>query len=401
MNSLQTVVVVGAGVAGVRAIQSMRSSGFNGHLTLVGGEAGLPYDRPPLSKDFLLDESVAADITLLSSEDLDTLGVEYLSGVRVERLDPAERVLHADGGLRLPFDGAVLCPGASPRRLSCPGTELAGVRYLRTLDDAVAIRSLLSAGRRMIVVGGGFIGVEAAVLAAGLGLDVTVVDIQEMPFQVLLGRQAADLLLRHLRKAGVKFVGGRVVASFEGLDKLTTVTLNDGSRIDADLALVGIGAAPDVAWLAGTAVLSSDGIEADEFCRTAIDGVYAAGDACRWLNLAYGSPMRVEHWTNAIDQATAAAANLTCELAGEAHSRTPYRAVPYFWSSQGAMLVQFVGVRPAGCEGEMERSLQDENRWAITYRDQRGSLVGALAVNWPARAVRARKDIRSRVLTAD
>lgn len=401
MSGLKTVVVVGAGVAGVRAVQSMRSSGFDGRLTLIGAERGLPYDRPPLSKDYLLDESVAGDITLLRPDDLVALDVEYVSGVRVERLDPAERILHAQGGLRLPFDGAVLCPGASPRRLACPGTDLAGVQYLRTLDDASVIRRFLSRGGRMVVVGGGFIGVEAAVLAAGLGLDVTVIDIQELPFQLLLGTRAAELLGRRLRTAGVKFIGGSGVEAFEGRDRLDTVTLNDGRRVAADLALVGIGAAPDVGWLADAAVLSSDGIEADEFCRTAVDGVYAAGDACRWLNLAYGESMRVEHWTNATDQATAAAANLAFELAGEAEARTPYRAVPYFWSSQGGALVQFVGVRPAGCEGEMERSPQDENRWAISYRDQRGSLVGALAVNWPARAVRARKDIRSTVLAVN
>jgi 3-phenylpropionate/trans-cinnamate dioxygenase ferredoxin reductase component len=387
------VVVVGASLAGLRAAEELRHEGHRGPVIIVGDEDHPPYDRPPLSKQFLAGKWDVERIHHHTPDKLDALGLELRLGRRAVSLDTTAHTVTCDDGGQLTYDGLIVATGASARRL--PGTEaMPGVHTLRTLDDCLALRAILgSAGEaaRVVVIGAGFIGSEVAATCHGLGATVTVVEALPTPLARVLGEQMGAVCAGLHRAAGVSLRTGvgveRVSASPEGGTGSTRseVHLDDGTVLEADLVVVGIGVVPNVGWLEDAGLLVDDGVVCDSQLFAA-DGVVAAGDVARWHHPSLDEQLRVEHWTNAAEGGAAAARNL---VAGT-DAATPYDPVPFFWSDQYQTKIQFVG-RTGPDVAVVDGSL-DDDRFAVAYGSQ-GRLVGALSFNRPARLMALRKMI--------
>jgi NADPH-dependent 2,4-dienoyl-CoA reductase/sulfur reductase-like enzyme len=390
MRGLDTVVVVGASLAGVRAVQALRREGFEGRVVLVGGEPHWPpFDRPPLSKQVLTGEWEAEKARLRVA---DPFAADLVLGRRARALDLSGRRLILEDDTRVAFDGLVVTTGATPRRL--PGTEgLGGVHVLRRVDDAVALRQDLTRARRVAVIGAGFIGCEVASSCRALGVDVTVVEALDLPLQRVLGPAMGQVAADLHRSHGVDLRLGVGVGRIEGQERVERLVLGDGSVVDADVVVVGIGVRPDTDWLVDSGLTVDDGVVCDEACvAVGSDGrVVAAGDVVRWPHPLFGRSVRLEHWTNASDQAGHAAKALVhgSEVAG------PFDAVPYFWSDQHGTKFQFLGDSLPGDDVVVvEGAVEDGKFVAVYVRD--GITVGALCVNWPARAVSWRERIGAR-----
>jgi NADPH-dependent 2,4-dienoyl-CoA reductase/sulfur reductase-like enzyme len=381
---VERIVVVGASLAGLRAVEALRRGGFTGTLTLVGAEEHLPYDRPPLSKQVLAGDWDVDRVWLRKADDYEPLGLDLRLGRRATDLDVEGREVVLHGGELLPYDAVIVATGAVARRL--PGTpQLDGVVELRTLDDALALRAAFEQQPRVVVVGAGFIGSEVAATARERGLDVTVLEALPVPLSRGLGdRMGAACAALHLDH-GVDLRCGIGVAGFEGDRRVSGVRLTDGSVVPADVVVVGVGVAPTTVWLESSGLELNDGVVCDEHCRAA-PGIYAAGDVARWTNPLFGESMRVEHWTNAADQGQAAAENL---LAGEGRG-TPFAPVPYFWSDQYDVKIQFVGRSRPGDDVEVVDGSVETHRFVALY-GRAGRLVGCLGFSRPRLVMRYRR----------
>jgi NADPH-dependent 2,4-dienoyl-CoA reductase/sulfur reductase-like enzyme len=352
---------------------------------VVGDEPHRPYDRPPLSKEILSGKWEAARTALAGGEQ--DHGARWRLGRRAVRLHAAERTVELDTGERVGFDGLLIATGARPRRL--PGTPaLPGIHVLRTLDDALAIRTDLEGGPRVCVVGAGFIGAEVAASCRARGLDVTLLEALPVPLGRVLGERTGAFCAALHRDHGVDLRCGVGVAGFAGASRVEEVRLSDGTRIPADLVVIGIGVEPNTGWLAGSGLDLSDGVACDATCATKLPGVFAAGDVARWHNPAYGQSMRVEHWTNAVEQGIAAAENL---LAGA--GARPFASVPFFWSDQYDVKIQMAGRPAPDDEVRVAHGQEGEPRFVVLY-GRRGRLVAALGFNRASLVVRYRAAIR-------
>ena len=332
------VVIVGASVAGVAAADGLRSNGFEGPVTLLEAERHPPYDKPPLSKAALDPGWDAARGLLRSDEHFAEKRVDLRLGARVDQLHGAERVLTLKSGERLRADHVVLAPGLRARRFRWL-PDLPGVHTIRTRDDSDAVRAALARRPRVVVVGGGFIGAETASVAAGMGLSVTVVEIQALPFQNLFGAEVAGVLAGWHRDAGVELATGVGVRTLHGDQRgVEGVELADGRVIPADLVILGLGGEPAIEWLAGSGVEVREGIVCDEHGRSSVPRVWAAGDAAEWRDPATGLSRRIEHWTTAKEQGAAVAHAIV--RPDEAPREL---TVPYFWSDQHGTRLQSLG----------------------------------------------------------
>jgi 3-phenylpropionate/trans-cinnamate dioxygenase ferredoxin reductase component len=371
---MRRVVVVGAGMAGVRTAVGLREEGYQGRIQVVGEEPHPPYDRPPLSKALLRGtaESSAFDI------DFQALDVELLLGRRAVGLRPAEHTLLTDAG-PVPYDRLVLATGAEP--VSLPGTaDIPGIHLLRTLDDAVALRPVLERGGRCVVVGAGWIGAEFATAARAAGSEVTVVEAAERPLASVLPAEITDHMSSWYRAAGATLLTGTAVEAVEP----GAVLLADGTRIEAEAVVVGIGARPATDWLAGSGIeLGADrAIVADDHLRAGADDVFAVGDCASFPSARYGVRLLIHHWDNAVQGPRAVAANL---LGGDAR----YDPVPYFWSEQFGRFVQYIGHHGAADE-TVWRGDPAEPAWSVCWlRD--GTLVALLTVGRPRDLAQARR----------
>ncbi|MFB7634353.1 NAD(P)/FAD-dependent oxidoreductase [Streptomyces sp. NPDC056149] len=401
------IAVVGASAAGITAAEALRRAGWDGPLTLIGDEPHLPYDRPPLSKQLLHGAWEPERLLLRSKEQIDPLGLELRLGTRATGLDVATRTLTLDDGERLACAGVIIATGVAARTL--PAADgLAGVFTLRTLDDALALRDRLSGGaRRLVVVGNGVLGCEAAAVARELGHDVTLIGRQPVPMVAAVGPGIGELLAEEHTARGVRLLTGEV-AEFEAASdpapgapvQIGGVRLADGSRLPADLVLLAIGSEPAVGWLADPALDTTDGLGCDAYCAAA-PGIYAAGDVARWEHPLHGRPLRFEHRMNATEQAMAAARNLVAELTAERAAeddgpgegaerpeRRPFAPVPYFWSDQYGLKLQAYGLT-AGADQVETTVLEHDARRAVALFGRDGLAVGVLACALPPRQIRA------------
>jgi NADPH-dependent 2,4-dienoyl-CoA reductase/sulfur reductase-like enzyme len=327
-RELNHVAIVGTGLAGMRTAEGLRANGYTGHLTLIGGEDHMPYDRPPLSKQILAGAWEPERAHLRDAAALDALQATIRLGVRATGLRDTT-VTTADSDV-VTADAVVLATGAVPRRLA---GQTEGVRCQRTMADALALRSELGEARTLLVIGAGLIGAEVAHAARRQGLEVTVVEASGTACERALGTQAGALAARNLTAAGVVLRCGVHVTGFEGSRTL----LSDESSVSADVVLAGIGAVPDVAWLAGSALTIDDGIVCDARGRAVgAPGVWAVGDVAAWWDPVRGRAHRTEHWTSAADQAAVVARDMLGQDA-------PPLAVPYVWSDQFDLKIQVVG----------------------------------------------------------
>ena len=383
-------VVVGASLAGLRAVEAARKTGFSGRIVLVGAEEHLPYDRPPLSKAFL-DAGDEPPVPHLRAEDeLRALGVELELGTPATALDLVAREVVLADGTHVPYAQVVLATGARARDLG--GEQLPGVHTLRSVDDARSIRAALDADCRTVVIGGGFIGSEIAAAASKRGSSVTVVEAAPMPLVRAVGEQMAPACAVLHARHGTELRCGVSVSAIEGDGRVERVVLSDGSVLDADLVVVGIGADPVTDWLDGSGLKVDDGVVCDETLRAA-SGVYAAGDVARWHNPMFDQVMRLEHWTSAAEQGAAAARN-ALDPAGAA----AYSTVPYFWSDWYTDKLQMVGIPST----EQVHVVGDVNgdRWVALY-GRNDLLVGALTLNLPGKIMKYRAMIGRRTSWED
>ncbi|MER6187536.1 FAD-dependent oxidoreductase [Streptomyces sp. NPDC001652] len=370
---MNRIVVVGASAAGLAAAETVRREGYTGPLTLVGDEPLAPYDRPPLSKQLLSGEWQPERLELRTAADLAALGLDLRLGVRATGLELTGRTVRLADGSAVPYDGLILATGVRPRRL--PGE---GAHVLRTLDDALTLRDRLGPGRRLVVVGAGFLGAEAAAVAWRLGAEVTVLEPAAVPLAHAVGAEVGQMLSRAHLERGVRLRCGVTVTEVTE----DGVRLASGEVVEADEVLVAIGSLPNTEWLDGSGLAVGDGVICDEYCEAARN-VYAAGDVARWYNPLFGTSMRIEHRTNAAEQGMAAARNL---LAPE-EARKPFAPVPYFWSDQYDMKVQAYGFLRGHDEVAVVEGDLAARRFVAVYRA--GDRVsGALAVGMPPKAIR-------------
>lgn len=384
----RSVVICGAQLAGLRAAEALRKRGYDGALTLVGDETHKPYDRPPLSKQVLSGDWEPDKVFFRQKEGYDGLGAELVLGRRARALDPHARRVTLDDGRALDYDALVVATGAKPRRLH--GAETLGsVFALRTLDDALAIKAALALRPRVAVIGAGFIGLEVAASCRKLGLSVTVVEALPTPLAPLLGEEIGAALARMHQAHGVALRTGVTVSRLEGEGRVERVQLSDGSAFEADLAVVGIGVTPCTDWLEGSGVSLGDGVLCDARGETNVPGVYAIGDVAHAHNALFDEPMRIEHWSNAVDQAQVVAVSM---LGGEA---PPPPSVPYFWSDQYDVKLQFVGrVKPTD-ERVLVSGALAERSYVVAY-GRLGRLRGVLTQSAPKALIRARKLLAER-----
>jgi NADPH-dependent 2,4-dienoyl-CoA reductase/sulfur reductase-like enzyme len=387
---MQKIVVVGASLAGLRAAQTLRKRGFSGTLTLVGAEPHAPYDRPPLSKQLLTGEWNEQKLFFGAREDHASLAIDFRLGRRAQALDVSARRVALDDATNLDFDGLVIATGATARTLPNAPPGLAGIYTLRTLNDALAIRDELARQPRVAIVGAGFIGLEVAASCRKLGLAVTVIEPQARPLLSLLGLRIADTVHQLHVDHGVRLYTGATVAAIEGTQRVERLRLSDGSAIETDLVVVGIGVVPETHWLEGSGVALSNGVLCDATCATNVPGIVAAGDVARWPNALFDESMRVEHWSNAVEQAQAAAHRL---LDGDAAK--PYAHVPYFWSDQYEVKFQFAGRVAPDDELVVVQGELGSGPFIALYGRQ-GVLRGVLTSNRPAQFMRYRKLLAER-----
>jgi NADPH-dependent 2,4-dienoyl-CoA reductase/sulfur reductase-like enzyme len=382
---LRTIAVVGASLAGLRAVETLRREGYDGRIVLVGAEPELPYDRPPLSKDFLAGET-EADQLGLRKQPYEELDLELRLATRAVGLDVGARTLELAGGEVLPFDGLVIATGSTPRTL--PDTpDLPGIFVLRTVADAIAIRETLAAGPKVVVVGAGFIGSEVAATCRGRGLTVTVLEALPAPLVRGLGPVLGAVCGELHRDHGVDLRLGVGVAGFEGRDRVERVRLDDDTTVDADVVVVGVGVAPVTDWLADSGLTLDNGVVCDETLLAA-PGIVSAGDVTRWPNPRFlGELMRLEHWTNATEQGVAAARRL---LHGDGEAPEPFAPVPFVWSDQYDRKIQTVGAFRGDDDMEVVHGSLAERRFTAVFgRD--GRLVGALGFSMPAKVMQYRR----------
>ncbi|MER7379015.1 NAD(P)/FAD-dependent oxidoreductase [Streptomyces lanatus] len=371
---MRRIVVVGASAAGLAAAETLRREGYDGTLTLVGDEPHAPYDRPPLSKQILSGEWSTQQLPLRAYADLDALNLDLRLGLAATGLDVTDRTVRLANGSGVPYDGLILATGVRPRRL--PGE---GAHVLRSLDDALALRDRLSPGRRLVVVGAGFLGAEAAAVAWRLGCEVTLLEPAPVPLAHAVGTEVGRVLSQAHLDHGVNLRTGVTVAEVTE----DGVRLADGELVEADEILVAIGSLPNTEWLTDSGLAVGDGVVCDQYCEVA-QGVYAAGDVARWHNPLFGVAMRIEHRTNAAEQGMAAARNLLA--APEA--RRPFAPVPYFWSDQYDMKVQAYGYLRGHDEVAVVEGDLADRRFLAAYRTGQ-RLTGVLSVGMPPKAIRA------------
>ena len=385
-----TIVVVGASLAGVRAVQALRREGFGGRIVVVGAETHWPpFDRPPLSKQVLTGTWEPDKARLRVADPFDA---ELVLGRRATALDVASSSISLDDGSVLSFDGLVITTGATP--IALPGTDhLSGVHVLRSIDDCLALRHDLEGARRVAVVGAGVIGCEVASSCRSLGLEVTVVEALDVPLTRVLGPEMGRMAVALHEAHGVELRLETRVLAIEGDGAVERLQLSEGPVVEADVVVVGVGVRPATGWLDGSGLTIDDGVVCDSACvAVGSEGrVVAAGDVARWVHPLYGRSMRVEHWTNASDQAAHAAK----ALIHGADAAGPFSAVPYFWSDQHGTKFQLVGTSGPGDEVSVVEGAVDDGKFVATFgRD--GIVVGALCVNWPARTVPWRKAVEER-----
>lgn len=383
-------LIVGASQAGLHLAVSLRHLGDTAPITLVGAEEHPPYQRPALSKEFLLGEAEGDSLALRTPAFYADAGIELVRGERVTEVSlspgarPGAGLARTASGRELPFDRLALTVGARPRRLEVPGSDLAGVCYLRGLDDAARLREELTAAARVVVVGGGFIGLEAAAAARALGKDVTVVEAAPR----LIARAVAPVVSEFYRSAherrGTRVLLSAAVSRFEEVDgRVAAVLLGDGTRLPADLVLIGVGVAPRTELAEQLGLECDGGIVVDAFARTSNPHVLAAGDcAVRPHPLTGVGRVRLESVQNAIAQAAVAAATFLGRLEDPG-------AVPWFWSFQGDLKLQIAGLS-SGYDEVVVRGLPDEERFSVLYYRQ-GELLAVDAVNSPADYMAVRK----------
>ena len=336
MTSSETHVIVGASLAGAKAAETLRDEGFDGRIVLIGSEAERPYERPPLSKDYLRGESGRDKVYVHPEGFYAERDIELRLGSTAVSLDAGAGEVALEDGTRLSYDRLLLTTGSEPRRLPIPGAELDGVLYLRSVEDSDTLRARLDAGGSVVVVGAGWIGCEVAASARQRGLEVTVLDPLGAPLERVLGPELGSIYRDVHTDHGVRMLMETGVEAFEGDGRVERVRTSAGELLDCDFVVVGVGVQPRTRLAAEAGIAVRDGVAVDPQLRTDAEGVFAAGDVASAQHPFYGEPIRVEHWANALNQGPAAARNMLGR-------GIPYERLPYFFSDQYDVGMEYSG----------------------------------------------------------
>lgn len=374
MENSSTVVIVGASLAGAKAAQELRENGFDGRVVLIGDEDELPYERPPLSKGYLLGKEERANAYVHERSWYDEQRIELRLGTRVTAVDRSAHEVELAGGERVGYDKLLLATGSTPRRLTMPGGDLDGVLYLRRLPDSDRIRAACTGGARIVVVGGGWIGMEVAAGARELGCPVTLVEMDQLPLRRVLGDEVAKVFADMHVEKGVDLRLGAGVREFRGSGRVESVVLDDGTELPADTVVVGVGAVPvtELAEAAGLAV--DNGVLVDAGLRTSDPDVYAAGDIANAEHPLLGRRIRVEHWANALNGGPAAARSILGQ-------DVAYDLVPYFFTDQYDLGMEYSGYAPPGEYDEVVFRGDVPGREFIAFWLKDGRVLAGMNVN--------------------
>ena len=382
-------IIIGAGHAGGEAAIQLRKAGYEAPVTIIGEEPHAPYERPPLSKDLLAGTMEPERLFLRPHDFYAGHDIGLKLGVRVNTIHRAARELELAGGERAAYDSLILATGARARRLPVPGAELAGIHVIRTIEDSEGLRAAMASGRRMVLVGGGYIGLEAAAVARKRGLEVTVLEAAGR----LLARSGSPAVAGYYRRLheaqGVRVLLGQCITAFEGEGRVRAVRMADGTRHAADIVVIGIGVSPNTGLAEAAGLAVDNGIVVDEYCRTADAAIYAIGDVSCHPSALYGRMLRLESVHNAMAQARVAARAI-------AGTPEPYDEVPWFWSNQYEVRLQIAGVRLEGDETVVRGDMAGGS-FAVAHLRE-GRLAALEAVNNPRDFMAAKKLIAARTV---
>jgi 3-phenylpropionate/trans-cinnamate dioxygenase ferredoxin reductase component len=387
------VLIVGAGLGGLRVAERLRDKGFPGAVTMIGAEPHAPYDRPPLTKEVLRGER---DSTELRAE-LDPLRLTLLRGSRAVDLDAARREVRTADGRAVAYGSLVLAPGAVPT-IPPSFRRLPGLHVVRTIEDALRLRESATRSGRVVIVGGGFIGCEVAASLRALDVTVDLVELLDAPLLRVLGPDAAEIITRLHTRHGVRLHTGAGVAEILGTDHVTAVRLDNGSVLESADVVVGLGVSPDTGWLARSGIALGHGITCTDQGETNLPGVYALGDAAAWWYEAARAHRLVEHWTTTVDQAAVVAHNITTP-----HDPQRLTQVPYFWSDQYDLKIQALGFVDPACSVRVIEPAPGRTVLLYTRDGKVDAAVGFSAARWltrlrPAVAAHAPVDEAVKVL---
>jgi 3-phenylpropionate/trans-cinnamate dioxygenase ferredoxin reductase subunit len=367
-----TFVIVGAALAGAKAAETLREEGFDGQVVLLGAEPHRPYERPPLSKDYLRGE-VERDVAFVHEEGFYAeKDIDLRTSSPVESVDADAREVALESGERIGYSKLLLTPGAEPRVLPLPGADLDGVHYLRTFEDSDVLREAIEKGGHAVVIGAGWIGSEVAASARTKGMDVTLIEQLSFPLERVIGPEVGEIYAAIHGDHGTKVLGGAGVEAIEGDGRAERVRLKGGKTVDADLVVIGVGVAPrtKLAQVAGLA--TDNGILADERLATAAGDIFVAGDAANAYHPFYEQRVRVEHWHNALEQGPAAARNML-------GTGDPYDRIPYFFSDQYDVGMEYAGHAPSYDEVVFRGDV--DGREFIAFWLQGGRVLAGMNVN--------------------
>ena len=372
MATVQTFVIVGASLAGAKAAETLRTEGFDGRVVLIGEESERPYERPLLSKDYLRGDKPAGKLYVHDEGFYQDSDIELITGTRVQSIDPGAHEITLNGGCRMSYNRLLLATGATPRPLPVPGADLPGVRYLRQMGDADALRTAILASSRVVVIGAGWIGSEVSACARQMGAEVTIVAPESIPLEAVLGQEVASVYRDLHAEHGVDLRLSTKIEAIVGTGAAQGVRTTSGVVIDGDLVVVGIGAAPRDELARDGGLRVDKGIAVDEFLRTSAADVFAAGDAAATWSPRYNKRLLVEHWANALNQGPAAARNMLGQ-------DTAYTKVPYFYSDQYDLGMEYHGYATQWDQVVLRGDRAGREFLAFWLKD--GSILAAMNAN--------------------
>jgi 3-phenylpropionate/trans-cinnamate dioxygenase ferredoxin reductase subunit len=384
---ISTILIVGGGQSSAQAIDTLRREGYQGRLVLVSDEAQLPYQRPPLSKKYLSGEMATERLLFKHQTFYDEHGVELKLGVRATQLNPSGRTVVLSTGEVLAYDRLLLGLGAKSRQLTCPGAELPGVHYLRTVADVPDIQRQLKPGNRAVIIGGGYIGLETAATARKMGCLVTVLEMADRVMNRVVASNVSTYFEHEHRSQGVHIICNTRVVRLEGHERVERVVCADGSAFETDLLVVGVGAVANMELANDAGLACDNGIVVDEYCRTSDEAIYAAGDCTYHPSLHFDMRVRLESVDNAFEQAKTASLNILGRP-------TVHDRVPWFWSDQFDNKLLIVGLSQ-GHDQQVTRGDPATRSFTVCYL-KGGELVAVEAVNQPKDYMAARKLIAER-----
>ncbi len=382
-----TVIIVGASHAGAQAIDSLRREGFKDRIVLIGDEPYLPYQRPPLSKKYLLGELPLERLAIRAATFYEQHQVDVRLNTRVVRIDTTQKRVALSDGSELGYGNLILCVGSRVRKLICPGSELQGVHYVRTVDDIKRMQPEFAQGKRMVVIGAGYIGLETAAAARKLGLEVTVLEMADRCLNRVTAPVVSEFYARRHAQSGVALLTNTRVEALIGTHAVEAVRCADGKTIPAEIVVVGVGIVPEVELAQAAGIECDNGILVDEHCRTSNRDIYAAGDCTHHPSLRYGGRIRLESVDNAVEQARVAASNICGKTVNHAHT-------PWFWSDQYEVKLQTAGLMQ-GHDQQVVRGAPESGQFSVWYL-KAGELLAVDAINRPGDFMTAKRWIGER-----